>query len=80
LQLTGQFSASYFDRTAALLLQQMNIFLPDTPRYTQNELLRFRDNDGERMVANREADHSPSSNPDVKNAWSYKSTPPYTFM
>jgi hypothetical protein len=27
-----------------------------------------------------EADHSPSSSAEVKNAWSYTSTPPYTFM
>jgi hypothetical protein len=28
----------------------------------------------------READHSPPSSAEVKNAWSYTSTPPYTFM
>jgi hypothetical protein len=28
----------------------------------------------------READHSPPSNAEVKNAWSYISTPQYVFM
>jgi hypothetical protein len=28
----------------------------------------------------READHSPPSSAEVKNAWSYTSTPPYVFM
>jgi hypothetical protein len=28
----------------------------------------------------READHSLPYNAEVKNAWSYTSTPPYTFM
>jgi hypothetical protein len=28
----------------------------------------------------READHSPPSNAEVKNAWSYTSTPQYVFM
>jgi hypothetical protein len=28
----------------------------------------------------READHSPPSNAEVKNAWSYTSTPQYAFM
>jgi hypothetical protein len=28
----------------------------------------------------READHSPSSNAEVKNAWSYTFTPPYIIM
>jgi hypothetical protein len=28
----------------------------------------------------READHSPPSNTEVKNAWSYTSSPPYVFM
>jgi hypothetical protein len=28
----------------------------------------------------REANHTPPSNAEVKNAWSYKSTPPYVFM
>jgi hypothetical protein len=28
----------------------------------------------------READHSPPSSVEVKNAWSYTSTPPYVFM
>jgi hypothetical protein len=28
----------------------------------------------------READHSPPSNAEVKNAWSYTSTPHYVFM
>jgi hypothetical protein len=28
----------------------------------------------------READHSPPSSADVKNAWNYTSTPPYAFM
>jgi hypothetical protein len=28
----------------------------------------------------READHSPPSNAEVKNAWSYTSTLPYAFM
>jgi hypothetical protein len=28
----------------------------------------------------READHSPPSSAEVKNAWSYTSTPPYAFM
>jgi hypothetical protein len=28
----------------------------------------------------READHSPASTAEVKNAWSYTSTPPYVFM
>jgi hypothetical protein len=28
----------------------------------------------------READHSPVVNADIKNAWSYFSTPPYVFM
>jgi hypothetical protein len=28
----------------------------------------------------READHSPSYSVEVKNAWSYTSTPQYTFM
>jgi hypothetical protein len=28
----------------------------------------------------READHSPPSSADVKNAWSYTSTPQYVFM
>jgi hypothetical protein len=28
----------------------------------------------------READHSPPSGADVKNAWSYTSTPPYVFV
>jgi len=27
-----------------------------------------------------EADHSPPSSPEVKNAWSYISNPPYVFM
>jgi hypothetical protein len=29
---------------------------------------------------NREADHSPPSSAEVKNAWSYTSAPPYVFM
>jgi hypothetical protein len=28
----------------------------------------------------READHSPPSSAEVKNAWSYTSTPPYVFI
>jgi hypothetical protein len=28
----------------------------------------------------READHSPTSNAEVKNEWSYTSTPPYVFL
>jgi hypothetical protein len=28
----------------------------------------------------READHSPQSSAEVKNTWSYISTPPYVFM
>jgi hypothetical protein len=28
----------------------------------------------------READHSPSPSAEFKNAWRYKSTPPYVFM
>jgi hypothetical protein len=28
----------------------------------------------------READHSPPTSAEVKNAWSYTSTPQYTFM
>jgi hypothetical protein len=28
----------------------------------------------------REVDHSPTSNAEVKNAWSYSSTPQYVFM
>jgi len=28
----------------------------------------------------READHSPPSSAEVKNAWSYTSTPQYVFM
>jgi len=28
----------------------------------------------------READHSPTYNAEVKNAWSYNSTSPYVFM
>jgi hypothetical protein len=31
-------------------------------------------------VSGREADHSPSSSAEVKNAWSYTSAPQYTFM
>jgi hypothetical protein len=31
-------------------------------------------------LAEREADHSPISSPDVEDVWSYTSTPPYIFM
>jgi len=32
------------------------------------------------MPPGNEADHSPPSSAEVKNAWSYTSTPPYVFM
>jgi hypothetical protein len=32
------------------------------------------------MWPGREADHSPPSSAEVKNAWSYTSTPQYVFM
>jgi hypothetical protein len=32
------------------------------------------------IIPGREADHSPPSSAEVKNAWSYASTPPYAFV
>jgi hypothetical protein len=34
----------------------------------------------ELYIAGLEADHSPPSSAEVKNAWSYTSTPQYVFM
>jgi hypothetical protein len=33
-----------------------------------------------RKLCGRAADHSPPSGADVKNSWTYTSTPPYVFM